>query len=209
MRFGLSVLSLLCGCLFQASVALGSDNAVTNAELNGGTEISGWSSDFGTWSVWSGTSDANACEGSGSGWGASAWDAGQSKQYLRIYAPGCLPLAPAQPLWFQFDYWTTAPFVRVVLWNHQTSNCSDPHGLFYLWTVGPSGGGWAHADIPLANTSDAAAVSIQIDAWSLSQLDDFSLLVDRLYLGTADRIFSDDFEGARATPFCRWSASVP
>jgi len=209
MKAGHRVGFFLCVGLLLSALAHATSNVVTNPEFN--IDLGGWWSNYNTWWVWS-SNDHDGCAGSGAGWGASkafSFTGDPRKQYFSADATACLPVSPGEMMWIEFDYLTVAPTVRALLTIYSTSDCSGGSGGFYFWNLGPTGGNWVHGEVSGPNYVNAVSVRLGFDAWSTVETEDFSFLVDRVYLGTADRIFSDDFEGNGATPLCRWSASVP
>lgn len=206
MRSRQLVWSWSVACALASTTAVLAQNVVSNGEFDNPDETTGWAAFYA--SEWTyAPSDANGCPESGGGYGASvAFSDPARPEYLYVYAPGCLAVSPGQALFVDFDY--LAPGVetlRAVLLMYSSPDCTTGLAGFYFANLSGTAQ-WTRADLPFSNSANAASVRLTLDAW-ISTATPFSLVFDRVYLGAADRLFADDFEGGSAT--CRWSASAP
>jgi hypothetical protein len=181
-------------------------NVVSNAEFDNPVETDGWVPIYA--SEWTyAPNDANGCDLSGGGYGASTAIADPARpQYFYVYSPGCLAVSPGQAMYLDFQY--LAPgveAVRYLLLTYSSADCTTGQSGFY--SPGQIGGvgQWTRASWSILNVFNAASVRLVFDAWN-STATSFSLVFDRVYLGATPRIYSDDFEGG--TSACRWSASI-
>lgn len=189
--------------VLAGATAATAQNAVTNGEFNDFDETAGWTA-FSA-SEWTyAPNDANGCDLSGGGYGASTVLADPLRpRYFYVVAPGCLPLSPGQAMFVDLHY--LAPGVEVVrplLLIYSSSDCTTGQGGFYFSSLAGAAQ-WTRASLAFTNSANAAYVRLAVDAWN-STATDFELVFDRVYLGTADRIFADDYEGGSSV--CRWSA---
>lgn len=194
------VVAWTLGC---ATVAM-AQNVVGNGEFNNLDETDGWTPVFA--SEWTyAPNDANGCDLSGGGYGASTPIADPDRpRYFQVLSPGCLSLSPGQAMYVDFQYWAPVEVVRTLLLMYSSSDCTTGQGGFYFWFLAGTAE-WTRASLPFTNSINASSVRLAFDAWN-STTSDFSLVFDRVYLGAVDRIFSDDFEGGSSA--CRWSASA-
>ncbi len=177
-------------------------NAIDNAEFDDAVETEGWIPlNFSEWTY--APNDADGCDLSGGGYGASMASLDPERpRYFYVVSPGCLALTPGQEMHIDLRY--LAPGVEVVrplLLMYSTPDCTGSTGGFYFWNLGGTTE-WTRASLSGTNSANAAYVRLAIDAWNTTTTD-FSLVFDRVYLGVADRLFADGFEGG--TTACRWS----
>ena len=198
--------SWILGWALASATAVMAQNVVGNGEFNDLDETAGWTPI--TSSEWTyAPNDANGCDLSGGGYGASAAFGDPARpEYFYVLSPGCLAVGPGQAMFVDFQY--LAPGVEVVrplLFAYSSADCSTGLGGFYFWQLSGTAQ-WTRVSLPFTNSLNAASVRLNLDAWN-STATSFSLVLDRVYLGGADPVFADDFEGG--TSPCRWSASTP
>jgi hypothetical protein len=186
-------------------------NVIANPEFELVDGVDGWQMVFGA--LWEPVViDSDGCAESRAAFGISVvnpFPQPGAEQLFAVRAPGCLPVAPNQTFYLDFVY--NAPgvdSVRAFARAYPNATCAGNNLGFYQPLIVGESFGWTHVSLSADNViPNTLSVSLAFDAWDAVN-ETFGLAFDRVYLGAAERIFSEDFEGQAATP-CRWSSWTP
>ena len=194
-RWPFVCLLAILAAIVPAAACADSNLLVTNPDFDDG--LAGWT--MGVSQASNIADDSDDCPGSFSFTGSSTGPVSPSQ--VRIVSPDCIPVQPGDSLELEVTYRAEAP-VHLEALPFGGANCSSSF-IAELGPALPPMGDWtvARRSIvvgPANVTGVRFAVIALFDPGPVS----FMLDLDRAYLGSAERIFADDFE---ATSICRWS----
>lgn len=191
-------------CLLAGTGALWAANGLQNPDFDSG--ISGWSASDGTL-AWNGGLDVNACAGSGAAVGSNPVLVAGKWTVTAKSSGSCVPVTPGGQVWLRARvlFANTVASTDFALLGYSNGSCSAGEVEIPIAGYGPLPLIWL--DFQLGIAVDGATNSVRfLMRTSDPAVSSYSWSLDRVYLGTVDPIFLDDF-GAAAT--CRWSAAVP
>ncbi|GMU66355.1 MAG: hypothetical protein AMXMBFR36_26290 [Acidobacteriota bacterium] len=185
-----------------------SPSAAQNALLNPdfGVDVAGWQTFLGSLDLDPMHEDADGCPESSSGRLVAASQSGPEFLGLLQATDSCLDVAPLQEVWIDATLWLrSAGFVAVglILLEYTDDACTTFLDPPVQTAIELSVGSTPEAEhLSVTTSAGVESVGLQIDTGAIVPN---ALLLDRLYLGTAERVFADDFEGGST---CRWSAGA-
>lgn len=203
-RFAFAVTAAAVTCLLAGPAALRAANGLQNADFDSG--ISGWGASDGTL-AWNGGLDVNACAGSGVAVGSNPVLVAGKWTVTAKSTGSCVPVTPGSQVWLRARllFANTVAGTDVGLFAYTDGSCSAGEVELPIAGYGPLPLVWL--DFQLGITLDLATQSVRFLLRTADPaVSSYSWSLDRVYVGTVDPIFLDDF-GAAAT--CRWSAAVP
>jgi hypothetical protein len=125
--------------------------------------------------------------------------------FWRTHSGGCLPVTPGDEV-HQDVLYTSDQFVFLYLAFASDGACAVAATIADNFASAPAfpSGGWQFASRTSVIPAGVHSVVAFFTSGGISSTD-VDGKIDRAYLGLADRVFSDDFEGLSG---CRWSFSV-
>lgn len=194
---------LVWGVAFSVSPSA-AQNVLLNPDFD--VDVAGWQAVLGTIDLDPMDEDADACPESSSGRLVAASQPGPEFLGVVQATDSCLDVTPLQEIWIDATLWLrSAEFVAVGLTvlEYTDDACTTFLDPPVQTAIELSVGAAPEAEHLSVTTSvGVESVGLQIETGALVPN---ALLLDRLYLGVAERIFADDFEGGST---CRWSAEA-
>lgn len=202
-RFPFAVAAAVASFLAGAG-ALAAANGLINPDFDSG--VSGWATSEGTL-AWNGGLDVDACANSGVAV-ASTPELVAGQWTVTVKSSGsCVPVVPLSMAWMRVRvlFSTAVATTDFGLLAYTDANCTA--GEVEMPTVGYGPLPLIWLNLAMGGVVDSATHSVRFLMRTKDPaVSSYSFSLDRLYLGTVDPVFLDDF-GAAAT--CRWSTVVP
>lgn len=184
--------------------ALRAANGLQNPDFDNG--ISGWGASDGAL-AWNGGLDVNACGGSGVAVGSNPVLVAGKWTVTAKSSGSCVPVTPGSQVWLRARllFANTVASTDVGLFAYTDGSCSAGEVELPIAGYGPLPLIWL--DFQLGITLDLATQSVRFLLRTADPaVSSYSWSLDRVYLGSVDPIFLDDFDAAAT---CRWSSAVP
>jgi len=198
--------SQACKLLFSLCTVLASPLAAQNRLFNpdldlndlGWTEITG-SSD---WILF----DADACHVTTGSGGLNLGSAQNGAHQTFLAQSDCVVITPSEDLCWGMEYNNGGTTVYASLKFYLDEGCSNDAGAQSNASGPASPGSWTS----LLGCTTAGGTHHGVRFWVSSTtpntMSGFTMVADRMFLGTRIQAFTDDFE---AHSFCRWSPVAP
>lgn len=202
-RFPFAVAAAVASFLAGAG-ALAAANGLINPDFDSG--VSDWATSEGAL-AWNGGLDVDACVNSGVAV-ASTPQLVAGQWTVTVKSSGsCVPVVPLGMAWMRVRvlFSTAVATTDFGLLAYTDANCTA--GEVEMPTVGYGPLPLIWLNLAMGGVVDSATHSVRFLMRTKDPaVSSYSFSLDRLYLGTVDPVFLDDF-GAAAT--CRWSTVVP
>lgn len=198
------VLVFTCGAL--VALRLPAENTlVLNPEFDAGSGISHWFvADAVQVSSWS-LDDADECTGSGSYQAIAIPQSGSPSLTLGVPSD-CLDVQADAQLFQEVTYRSGRPLYLYLL-LYPSADCQGAQFTQKDIPVHPASDDWATVASVTTLPVGEPVASVRFVASSLDDLGNgFTTFFDRPYLGSAERVFGDDFDTGST---CRWSTALP
>lgn len=196
-------LSLVCLFGFADSPSA-AQNALLNPDFD--VDVAGWKAFLGSFDLDPMDEDADGCPESSSGRLVAVPGPGPAALAELWPTDSCLDVLPLQEFWVEATLWLrTEGFVAV---SFTVNEYTDDACTTFLdppvqTAIELSVGSTPEAErFSVTASAGVESVGLRIETGALVPN---SLLLDRLYLGVAERIFAESFEGGST---CRWSAAT-
>jgi hypothetical protein len=203
-RLAFTVAALMAGALLAEPAVLRAANGLLNPDFDSG--ISGWDARDGAL-AWNSGLDVDACTNSGVAVGSTPVFTTGSWTVTVTNSGSCLPVAPSAMVWMVVRILFSTPVASTDfgLLAYTDANCSAGEVEMPMVGYGPLPLIWMN--LKMGGNVEFVTRSVRLLIRTKDPtVSNYSWSLDRLYLGTVDPVFFDDF-GAAAT--CRWLSSSP
>lgn len=183
---------------------LAAQNALLNPDFD--VDVAGWQAFLGSFDLDPMHEDADGCPESSSGRLVAVPGPGPAALAELWATDSCLDVLPLQEVWVGATLWLRSEgFVAVsfTVIEYTDDACTTFLDPPVQTPIELSVGSTPEAEhLSVVASAGVESVGLRIDTGALVPN---ALLLDRLYLGVAERVFADDFEGGST---CRWSAAA-